>query len=351
MRKNLFISLIVLGIFSQSSFAQYFTLRVAGGYAWPGMTPTQGVMGPKVDPLSPDKDGLLPMSNMNDSIPSVQTVYGSYGKGMNYTLAFGYMINNYIGVEMGVSYLKSATITCDQTRQLSIQTGFGQPPSFSTVPYYMNAHIQTNAFGLSLMPSVIVKGAKPDWKVYPYGRVGISMPVFGGLEHDVTIDVDPEVFTQQPLLANSIYNSPYFLGKQTRVKLKTEGTVSIGVNGAIGIAYTPIPLLTITAEVNGQYLVTRAKSAKITQWDDVKADGTVVSRIADRGIYRTQFNFVDKLDNTSNNEDYNKSTDKTKPKDDIRPTGQFSNLGFNIGVCINLSKDILKPFKKEKKKS
>ena len=125
MRKNLFLVLIFAAIVCQSAFAQYFTLRVAGGYAWPGITPTQGVMGPKVDPFSPDKDGLLPMSNMNDSIPSIQTVYGSYGKGMNYTLGLGYMINPYIGVELGVSYLKSATIICDQTRQLTIQTGFG----------------------------------------------------------------------------------------------------------------------------------------------------------------------------------------------------------------------------------
>ncbi len=350
MRKNLFISLILTGIFCQSVFAQYFTLRVGGGYAWPGITATQGVMGPKVDPLSPDKDGLLPMSNMNDSIPSIQSVYGSYGKGMNLSLGFGYMINPYIGVELGVAYLKSAKITCDQTRQLSIQTGFGVPPSFSTVPYYMNAHITTSAFGVSLMPSVILKGAKPGWKIYPYGHVGISMPIFGGLEHDITIDVDPNVFTEQPLLASSIYGSPYFLGKQTKVKLKTEGTVSIGVNGGMGIAYNPIPLISIMAEVNGQYLVTRAKSSKITQWDSEKADGTFESRLADRGVYRTQFNYVDKLTNTSNNEDYNSTTDKTKPKDDIRPAGPFSNLGFNVAVCFNLSKEILKPFKEKKKK-
>lgn len=350
MKKSLLIVLLFAVACWQVSFAQYYTLRFAGGYAWPGITHTQGVMGPKVDPLSPDKDGLLPMSNMNDSIPSIQTVYGSYGKGMNFTFAFGYMINPYIGVEMGVSYLKSAKITCDQTRQLSTQTGFGQPPSFSTIPFFMNAHIETSAFGVSLMPSVIVRGQKPGWKVFPYGRVGISMPVFGGLVHDITIDVDKEVFDNYPTLVNSIYNAPYFLGKQTRVKLKTEGTVSIGVNGAMGIAYNPIPLITISAEVNGQYLVTRAKSAKITQWDSEKADGTVVSRINDRGVYRTEFNFVDKLDNTSNNEDYNSATDKTKPKDDVRPTGPFSNLGFNIGICINLSKSILQPYKDKKKK-
>jgi hypothetical protein len=321
----------------------HFTLRLAGGYAWPGFIKSESVMGPKIDPFTPAIDGLVPMSNINDSIPSYQNVYGSYGHGMNFTFAFGYMINNYIGVELGVSYLKSAKITCDQTRQLVTQIGFGEPPTYASVPYYMNAHIESKAFGLSLMPAIVLKAAKPGWKVYPYSRLGVSMPIFGGLEDDITVDVDQTVYTEQPGLANRIYDAPFFLGKQTKVKLKTEGTVSLGVNGAVGIAYNPIPLLAITAEVNGQYLVTRAKSAKITQWDTYKSDGSVESRIAERGVYRTEFNFVDKLDNTSNNEDYNKGgTDKTKPKDDLRPSGPFSNLGFNIGICINLSKAILK---------
>ena len=350
MRKNLFVILILSGILSQSAFAQYWTVRVAGGYAWPGFIKSEGIMGPKIDPFSPEKDGLVPMSNMNDSIPSYKSVYGSYGHGMNFTLAVGYMINNYIGVEMGMSYLKSATISCDQTRQLTVQSGFGNPPSFSSVPYFMNAHIESNAFGLSLMPSIILKAAKPGWKIYPYGRLGVSMPVFGGLQDKIRIDVDPTVYTEQPNLGNLIYGSPYYLGKETRVTLKTEGTVSLGVNGAVGIAYNPIPLIAITAEVNGQYLVTRAKSAKITQWDTEKTDGTFESRITERGVYRTQFNFVDELTNKSNNEDYNKTTDKTKPKDDLRPSGPFSNLGFNVGICINLSKEILSALKEKKKK-
>ena len=350
MRKNLLVALLLTGLCCQSVYSQYFTLRVAGGYAWPGLTKTGTIMGPKVDPFSPDKDGLLPMANMNDSIPSFKNTYGSYGHGMNFTLGFGYMINNYIGVELGVSYLKSATISCDQTRQLTIQTGFGQPPSFSSVPYYMNAHIESRAFGLSLMPSLVLKAAKPGWKLYPYGRLGISMPVFGGLEHDITIDVEERVYTEQPSLGDLIYNSPYYLGKQTKVKLETEGTVSLGVNGAIGLSFTPTPIFTVSAEVNGQYLITRAKGAKITQWDTQKADGTIENRIADRGVYRTEFTFVDELNNKSNNEDYNSATDKTKPKDDLRPTGPFSNLGFNISVCINLSKDILKNYKKKEKK-
>ena len=137
------------------------------------------------------------------------------------------------------------------------------------------------------------------------------------------------------------------------MKLKTEGTVSLGVNGAIGVAYNPLPYLTIFAEVNGQYLSTRAKSSKVVQWE---ADG--VDKIAARGKYRTEFVFHDKLDNNSNNGDYLiASGDPTiinynpnKPKDDLRPSGPFSNLGFNVGVSFTLSKETLGKKKKEEKK-
>ena len=345
---------MLAGILNQSAKAQYFTVRVAGGYAWPGLIKSEGITGPVIDARHPERDALGPMANIiaNDSTKSVSPIRGSYGQGMNFTLGLGYMINPYIGVELGVSYLKSVTMTCHQRHEILINSGTLDYGPWQAFGYYLNVDMATNAYGLSLMPAIIINGAKPGWKVYPYGRIGVSMPIFGGQKTTIDIKPDDNLSTDAPSLFDKISAAPYFLGHETKATLKTEGTVSLGVNGAIGIAYKPFPLLTVTAELNGQYLVTRAKSAKITQWD---ADG--VSKLNDRGIYRTQFNFVDKIDESSNNGDYNHSTngvskyDPTKPKDDLRPTGPFSNIGFNIGVCLNLSKEILKSFKEKKKKS
>lgn len=334
MKKNLLLSLLVLFV-AYATQAQYFTLKIAGGYAGAGFLKSEGVIGPKIDPFHPDVDALTPMANITDTMNGKAATYkairGSYGQGWNMTLGLGYMINRYIGVDLGVSYLKSATISCDQTRQLTLYTGL----NYAAIPYYLTAHITTNAFGISLMPSINIQGAKPGWKVYPYARVGISLPVYGGLTDKVKIDV------QDNPLQSKIDTAPFFLGKHTDVTLKTKGTVSIGINGAVGVKYDALPFLSIFAEVNGQYLTTRAKSAEITQWDE---DGK--SMIAARGVYRTKFNFVDALDGNSNNADY-KKPDLNKPKDDIRPTGPFSNLGFNVGITFNLGKETLK--KKEKK--
>jgi hypothetical protein len=343
MLKNLFTGMLLTAAGLQLAHAQtpeatpkkpmstkgYFYLRAAGGYGWPGITKGEGIMGPKIDPFTADKDGLTPMASSNDTLHTFKPVVGSYGKGLNYTFAFGYMVNNYIGVELGVSYLKSATYSCTQVKELAIRTAVGPPAQFAALGRYMQANISTNAFGVSLMPAIVINGAKPGWKVYPTARLGISMPIFGGLTHHVSIDADTTFLS-------TLTQDPYYIGKHVDVTLKTEGTVSIGVNGAIGVVYRPLPFFAISAEINGQHLTTRAKSAKITEW---KTDG--VDRIPERGVYRTEFNFVDELTAKSNNGDTNTAYDKNKPKDDLRPTGSFSNIGFNIGFSFLLSKEIL----------
>ena len=360
MNRKLLSTVLLAALLSSSIAQKGFTIRVAGGYAWPGFIKTEGILGPKVDPYTPYDDALVPMANItranHDTIRSYETVNGSYGKGMNFTLGLGYSINQYVNFEMGMSFLQSATVSCQQNYQLVIIPSPGSPPSYDD-KHNLKAVIKTNAFGVTLSPSITVKGAKPGWKVYPYARLGISLPVYGALSHFIDIHISDDIYqstaVSDTVLAGILSRGPYFLGNNTKVKLKTEGTVSLGVNGAIGVAYNPLPYLTIFAEVNGQYLSTRAKSSKVVQWE---ADG--VDKIAARGKYRTEFVFHDKLDNNSNNGDYLiASGDPTiinynpnKPKDDLRPSGPFSNLGFNVGVSFTLSKETLGKKKKEEKK-
>jgi len=322
--------------------AQYFTLRFAGGYAWPGFIGTEKLVGPKIDSKTAAEDGLITMANVSEKDSTYKQVYGSYGKGMNFTFGFGYMFNPYIGIDLGVSYLKSATISVTQDHQMYLPNETNPADPFTATGAYLNCKINTQAYGLSLMPSIVIQGAKPGWKVYPYARLGLSLPVYGGLKHTVTIDMDSAFAASQGLI-NYVNQSPYFLGKHTDITLTTEGTISLGVNASIGVMYKPLPYLSVFAEVNGQYLNTRAKSSEITQWD---ADG--VSKLDDRGEYRVKFNYVDELTKDSNNPTYNPNYDKTKPKDDLRPAGPFSNLGINIGITFNLSKSILKDGTTEK---
>jgi hypothetical protein len=331
MRKNL-LFLLLLCMATTFVNAQ-FTLRVAGGYAWPGFQTSEGIAGPIIDPLHPDIDALGPLANITDTINGKAATYkplkGSYGQGMNFSLGFGYTLKKYFNFELGVSYLKSATMTCDQTRQLTIFTGLG----YSYIPNYLFAHITSNAFGVSISPAFTVQAPIKKSNFMPYIRAGLSMPIYGGLTDHITIYQNSGIPT--------LVKAPYYLGTNTDVTLKTQGAASLGFNGAVGVKYNPLPYLSVFIEVNGQYLTTRAKSAQITQWD---ADGVSLlgSSPNDRPVYRTQFNFVNQLNGTSNNSQYNPNYSPNKPKDDIGPTGPFSNLGLNIGLTFSLSKKTLK---------
>ena len=330
-------SLLFVLLFAASAVVlnAQFTLRLAGGYAWPGLQTSESIAAPIIDPANPSVDALGPLANISDTIngkaASYKPVKDSYGHGMNFTLGLGYTVNKYFNFELGISYLKSVTISADQTRQLA-ESGLGGSTQY--LPYYLFAHITSNAFGISISPAFTVQAPIKHTKFMPYIRAGLSLPVYGGLTDHVKI-------YQNSGIANLV-QAPYFLGTNTDVTLKTQGAVSLGFNGAVGLKYNILPFLSVFAEVNAQYLTTRAKSAQITQYD---ADGVSLLGTAanDRTVYRTQFNFVNQLTGTSNNAQYNPLGYSTsKPKDDIAPTGTFSNLGLNVGVTFNLGKKTLK---------
>ena len=330
MKKLLFVALFAV---NAALLNAQFTLRLAGGYAWPGFQTSEGINGPLIDPANPFVDALGPLANITDTMNGKPATYkpvkGSYGQGMNFSLGLGYTVNKYFNFELGISYIKSATISCDQTRQLTLADG----SSVQYLPYYLFAHITSNAFGISISPAFTVQAPIKRSKFMPYVRAGISMPVYGGLTDHVTIYQNSSIA--------ALVKYPYYLGTNTDVTLKTQGAASLGFNGAVGIKYNILPFLCVFVEANGQYLTTRAKSAQITQWD---ADGVSLlgSAANDRSVYRTQFNFVNQLNGTSNNAQYNPNYLTSQPKQDIGPTGTFSNLGLNIGLTFNLSKKTLK---------
>ena len=280
--------------------------------------------GPVVNPAAPTTDSLAPMANSNDSSKKYKPVHGSYGAGANISVRFGYKVNPYFSFDLGITYLRSVDISCDQVHQI---TGPGSALSFILADYYLNANIATHAYGLSMMPSFTVSGAKPGFKVYPYARFGFTLPVWGMVIHDVNIQVDPNI---SPLTKSA----PFFLGTNNQIILETKAAFSIGVNASAGVAYKPLPFLDIFAEINGQYLDVRAKSSTITEWN---ADG--VNEIPARGVYRTQFTYVDQLTSTSNNAAYNSNYNPNQPKQDIRPIAPFSNLGLNVGVTFYFGKN------------
>jgi hypothetical protein len=323
MAKNkLLLTLLLLSAFVITR-AQFF-MRVGGGYAGAGLQNNESVLAPAINPNTPTIDGLANMANTNDSTHMYKAVHGSYGTGGNVTLGVGYMFNRFIGIDVGVTYGHSNTISCNQVVELP----------FPLNNRYLNATINTYAYAVGVAPAVVISGEKKGWKVYPYGRFGISLPVAGKLTDNVTI------ISPQDLNVNGLG----WLGNRTDVQLVTTATVSLGLYGTAGVAYRPLPFMSVFAEVSFQYLTVKAKSSTVTKWNaTIDSAGTthVVNDIPLRGTYRDQFNYVDQLTSSSNNAQYNANYNPNQPKQDTRPVVPASSLGFNVGVTFYFSKKTL----------
>ncbi len=336
---------VVCGV-SAVSFAQGFYLKVQGGYNFNGLQSNESLTAPKVSGNTADlrSDGLVPMANINELDSTYTPVKSSYGKGGNLSLGVGYMINKWFGVELGANYLWGGTTSSTVTTILAPNNTIPANPTTAT------AKINTHTNGLSLSPALVFVAAIPKWPVEPYAKVGLALPVYGKVVHTVDVTL--------PEYNSVLYNNSY-LGKENHMELETEGTVSLGVNWSIGVRYTPkqLPFITVYAESNGQWLNVRGKSTKITVYETSDGNGVMVDRInntdpsLNRPIYRTEFIYHDALDGSSNNGEFNryyKGYDPNKPKDDLRPIAPFSNIGIQVGIQLNFSKEALGSLKKKK---
>lgn len=334
MRKFIILTLLLFAGFITIN-AQDVTIRVAGGYAGPGFQNDETVLGPAINPATPTVDALVPMANINDSAKSYKQTHGSYGSGGNATLAVGYMFTRFFGIDLGIGYAHSNDISCVQTRQLT-----------AGVPIYINANINSFSYAVALSPSLVITAAKTKWKVYPYARIGIVLPVAGTLTDNVNIFAPiPAGTAASPGPLNN--EAAGWLGRNTQVQLVTKADISVGITGAFGVAYRPLPFMNIFVEGLGQYLNVRAKSSKITKWtadgvSDLPTSANPGGTATTRSVYRTQIVYVDQLTAQSNNVQYNTNYNASQPKQDTRPIVPGSNLGFNVGVTFFLSKKTLR---------
>lgn len=313
-----------------------FYIKLHGGYNWPGFQNNDVVMAPNVSAQSTTSDGLVAMANMDDSLKSYRQVHHSYAAGANISFGVGYMVNRWFGVELGVHYLWNSKAT-SFVRSDMTSIGFaGQ---------FLSADITTySKHGLSITPLLVFVAPIKASKFQPQAKIGLVLPVYGRVYHEVEIN--------SPL---SIPVDPFFVGNKTSVVMNTESTFSIGITGAVGLRYTPIPFITVFADMTGQWLNIRAKKTEITKWEaHDNATGNTYDMINGdpnspdyslRPTYRKEFEYVDELNSTSNNAEYNSNYDPNKPKQDARITAPASNIGFQIGIQFNLGKDALNSIK------
>lgn len=280
-----------------------FYIDVNGGYGfgWPS-----NVLGESAERLA--VNGVL---ESDAHLVASKNLMGSLGQGANIQLTPGYMINDYIGFELGISYF----IGAKKTMSSSVTSLNYESLDFENEPL---SHSITTASSnqIRILPTIIISTGKSN-KFSGYAKLGIVMPVFGSTKAVVdSLSFDTYDAVNKKLL----YNNSTF-------KVNIAGSPSVGFRGAVGMNYNITDHLSVFGELYATSLNIKTKSQTIYYFERNGEDKTDALP-----AYKAVTEYVDKLDENSNNASYNPNYDLGKPLQELFSKRSFSQLGIQFGI-------------------
>jgi hypothetical protein len=215
----------------------------------------------------------------------VDNIYGSYGKGVVPNLKLGLMFNDHLGVELNASFLIGASQT-----KLDSDTSF----------------IEAKATGLRLLPQLVYR---IDGGLY--GRIGFILPLLGQTVVTETTDLSPTM--------------------KLETEMQNKGSFSVGFAGAIGYIFSISDNMNLYIEAQYIGLAIRSGSAEYTEY---KINGE--DKLSTLSTGQREFEYYDKVDNSTDNTLLNPNWDKDEPTIQLRQNAPFSALEVNVGITFRI---------------
>jgi len=302
--KNLYAALILLFLcaLGSDSRAQGY-IRGGGGFG-----------------VGTNKDAfIVPAITRNDNgmVVSAQTVFGSFGQGGRFSLAGGYMITPYLGVELQLYYF------------LGTKQAYG-----SDMMPNGNSYARTGySYQLRALPSLVLKA--PTEKVQPYARFGVLVPLLG-----------------QTILEDRRHISA--VNQTIETQLNINGKFSIGFESTVGVQYNITKNIGIYAELTYTGLRIRSNNAQYTK--DITTninDGTVTDNLPNRQTITRYIEFQDEITLESNHNTallvtgqipndvglfLDGQIDFNQPLNVLTQTSNFNALSLNVGIQYTFNK-------------
>jgi hypothetical protein len=249
-----------------------------------------------------------------DSSISIQPVQGTQGTGWQGGINVGYMFHPNIGVELGVTYLRSNRFLLAQ----------------DNTPTYQAEHTIVGE-RLDIIPQLVLNfDFKEKWSIY--SKSGLVVPVWGRSRSEINID-DQEgrlVFEYLGL------NNPNTHGS-VRIKASTFGKFSYGFQTRLGVGYRALDWLGVFGELKFMALTIRSKEdrfdeVEISLFDANDPENGITLREADIDEIDKRTVFVNELTENSNNPLVNPNADPNKPMDELARKDNFNQLAVSIGL-------------------
>jgi len=266
----------------------FFALSVAtaqGGYASLSVGYAGGssnVIGSSYEELT--ESSIDPVTfEFIDGTSKRTTINGTFGQGVPINLAGGFMFNEHIGAEVGVTYLMGSTIVVDEEKYLD-----GSSYKFST-----------KGSQLRILPQLVISsGSVSALEVYAKG--GLMLPVGGSTVYNVDmLDSD---------------------GIRSSMEGTSIGRFSLGFTGTIGAAYGISDNLSIFGELQGVGLSIKTDKMTMTSYIDEGVEVIDLMSVQDKETV-----FVDEVLSGDNDLE-------TAPYKTTTQSSNYNSFGINIGV-------------------
>lgn len=282
MKHRLLFLLLLISVASSQSFAQGLYVRIGGGYGLGASGEDYG------NRLVYDSTGIV----------SNELIYGSNGKGGLFGLDIGYKIDDHIGFQVGVEYLKGA----NQTRLDYSLWNSNQLVSTQLIQEYSNQ--------LRILPAVVINAGLGD--IDPYCRVGVSIPLS-------TTTFISDISTN--LIGMNLV--PVF--SETEIV----GKFVLGYTGSFGCNFSLGSTLDLFAEVGAISQRLKGSSGKITTYT---IDG--VDELASIDVIGKEWNYLESVTSEDNNILLNSGVNLTQPEDRQQISQNLSSFYLKAGVKL-----------------
>jgi hypothetical protein len=261
------LAIFVIGLFANNLFAQGAFVNFHAGYGF------------QMSSQNISYFSFYNQTTGNNSITNEQ-INVSFGKGINFGGAFGYMFNKNVGAELGVSYLIGGKT---KARDIS-------PNSITDYT------LTSNMFRIN--PSLII--ASGFEKLNPYAKFGLVVG-FGSVKYGYTDNNDGDIEVRKRTL---------------------NGGAAIGLTSALGLMYDLSSKLSLFGELNMVNL-----SYAPTKGEYTEATYNGIDELPGMTTRERSSDFLNKYTYTNPPLD-------SQPKQELKEKLPFGSLGLNIGLCF-----------------
>jgi opacity protein-like surface antigen len=234
---------------------------------------------------------------INQNVTTIENLKLSFGKGINFGIAAGYMFNRNIGTEIEVNYLLGGKTSYSNS---SLQMSGG---SVSNNDLYARM--------LQFKPSIIIAAGKES--INPYAKFG---PVIGSGSIYYESNETSKFITIDGL------GNPVNVSNQTTTKATYNGGIALGLHAAVGVSIGLNTSLSLFGELNMVNLSYSPTKGKITESTLNGVDNLPSLPVS---VVETEFVDVETRDNVT-------PTNQNLPTKIAKITVPFGSFGINFGL-------------------